>query len=191
MANAKILPPPDGGFPCSSLSPTNPARSPASLITSAERPWPTDTPPLRGDTPSKRLFFLTLNVQKAGHSNPSQVDAVSILDTHTPDFHILTDTLLLPHNGALTHILRNKGHKIHFHPTNASSPPDMLLKARLPAHIIRSGNGSWIAHKNHTTWSTNVRPLLLPTDCPKTFTCEVELTLLTGEKAAIIASYLP
>ena len=36
-----------------------------------------------------------------------------------------------------------------------------------------------------------VRPLTLPADCPSTTTCAVELTLLTGAKAAFIAYYLP
>ena len=36
-----------------------------------------------------------------------------------------------------------------------------------------------------------VRPLMLPADCPSTTICAVELTLLTGAKAAFIACYLP
>ena len=34
-----------------------------------------------------------------------------------------------------------------------------------------------------------VRPLFLPTDCPRATTCAVELALLTGAKAAIMKSH--
>ena len=37
----------------------------------------------------------------------------------------------------------------------------------------------------------HVRPLRLPADCPPATNCGVEITLHSGEKAAIIASYLP
>ena len=36
-----------------------------------------------------------------------------------------------------------------------------------------------------------VHPFNLPVDCPRAIICAVELTLLTGAKAAFIASYLP
>jgi hypothetical protein len=36
-----------------------------------------------------------------------------------------------------------------------------------------------------------IRPLTLPADCPRATTCAIELTLLSGEKAAFIACYLP
>ena len=45
--------------------------------------------------------------------------------------------------------------------------------------------------QKQTPWSSMVRPLPLPADCPSTTTCAVELTLLTGAKAAFISSYLP
>jgi hypothetical protein len=79
------------------------------------------------------------------------VNVVSLLDSHTPDFLLLTETPILPNNGALTHILRNKGNKIHFHPTNAPSLPDTLPEARLPANITHSDDGCWIALKKHNT----------------------------------------
>jgi len=119
------------------------------------------------------------------------VDIVTILDSYTPDFLLLAETPLLSGNGVLTHILRNRGYKRHFHPTNAPSPPDTLPEARIRANIINSGWGCWIAYKKHSTWSTKFRPLFLPTYFPMAFTCAVELTLLTGKKAANIASYLP
>ena len=37
----------------------------------------------------------------------------------------------------------------------------------------------------------NVRPLFLPIDSPMTYTCAVDLALLTDAKAVIVSSYLP
>ena len=45
--------------------------------------------------------------------------------------------------------------------------------------------------QKRTPWSSMVRPLPLPANCPITTTCAVELTLQTGAKAAFISSYLP
>jgi hypothetical protein len=94
-----------------------------------------------GTTPSERLSFLTLDAQKAGPNNPSLVDIVSLLDSQTPDFLLLTETPLLPNNKALTHILRKRGYKIHDNTTKAPSPPGTLLEARLLAHLTHPGGG--------------------------------------------------
>jgi len=86
------------------------------------------------------------------------------MDLHTLDFLILAETPLLRNNGALTHVLRNKGYKIYYHPINAPSPPDTLPEARLPDHLTHPGGGCWIAYKKYTTWAAQVRTLRLPTD---------------------------
>jgi hypothetical protein len=74
------------------------------------------------DSPSTvvGLKFLTINAQKAGTNSPSMADLVTMLDQHPPDFLFLTETPLHPHSGALLHALRNRGYRIHHHPSNAS-----------------------------------------------------------------------
>jgi hypothetical protein len=141
--------------------------------------------------PVEQLSFLTLNVRKAGRNSPSLEDIISLLDLHTPYFVPLTETPLLPCSGTLTHMLRNVGYKIHYHPINAPSPPDTLPEARLPDRLAHPGGGCWIAYIKYTNWATQVRPLRIPTDFPPATTCAVEITLRSGDKAAIIASYLP
>ena len=100
---------------------------------SLERPHP------QGALPTEQLSLLTLNVRKAGLNSPSLVDIVSLLDLHTPDFVLLTETPFLSNNGALAHILRNKGYTIHYHPMYAPSTPDILPEARLPDRLTHAG----------------------------------------------------
>jgi hypothetical protein len=95
----------------------------------------------QGALPTEQLSFLTLNVQKAGLNSPSLVDLVSLLDLHTPYFVQFTNTPLLPSNGARTHILRNMGYKINYHPINAPSPQEILTDARLPDRLTHAGGG--------------------------------------------------
>ncbi len=95
----------------------------------------------QGALPTEQFSFLTLNVRKAGSNIPSPLDTISLLDGHTPNFVLLTETPLLPYNGAFTHVLRNKGYKIHYHPIIAPSPPDILPEARLPEHLTHPGGG--------------------------------------------------
>ncbi len=64
-----------------------------------------------------------------------------MIDLHTPDFLLLTETPTLPHHGALTHALNNKVYKIDFHQVKAPSPPDITPEARLPIHITHKGGG--------------------------------------------------
>jgi hypothetical protein len=113
------------------------------------------------------------------------------MDLNTPDFLLLTETPPLPHSGALKHTLRNRGYNIHSHPVNAPTPPDTLPEARLPTHLTHSGGGYRIAYRKHTRWATHVRLLWPPIEYPLATTCVVEITLHSGEKAAIIANYLP
>jgi hypothetical protein len=140
---------------------------------------------------SDRLPFLTFNGQKAGSNIPSLVDIVSLLDLHTPEIMLLTETPLLPSSGALTHILRNRGYKIHYHPINGPSSLVILPMARLPDHLTHSGGVCCIAYRKNSTWATHVRTLRLPTNCAPATTCAVEITLHSGKKAAIVDSYLP
>jgi hypothetical protein len=112
-----------------------PAAAPEVQAHSSERPYS------HGALLTEQLSFMTLNVRKAGIYSPSLVDIVSLLDLYTPDFVLLTETPLLPNNGARTHILRNMGYKIHYHPINAPSPPDILLEARLPSRLTHAGGG--------------------------------------------------
>jgi hypothetical protein len=137
------------------------------------------------------ISFLTINAQKVGANSPSLTDIVTMLDDHSPDIIFLTETPLHSRSGALTHVLRNRGYTIHYHPANAPSPTDTLTDARTPGHLTHPGGGYLLAYKKHTTWSPMVKPLILPEDGPKTTTCAVELTLLTRAKAAFIACYLP
>ena len=118
------------------------------------------------------------------------VDVITMLDKKSPDFLLLTETPLPPppHSGALLQALRNRGYKVHHHPSNAPFQPDGLPEARLPDHITNLGGGCWLAYKKHTSWTTSVSPLILPIDCPGD---NVELTLFDGTKAAIISCYLP
>jgi len=58
------------------------------------------------------LKFLTINVQKTGANNPSLVDIITMLDLHSPDFLLLTETPLPPQSGALRQALRNRGYRI-------------------------------------------------------------------------------
>ncbi len=70
---------------------------------------------------------------------------VTLLDQHSPDILLLTETPLQVYSGPLTHALRNRGCKIHHNPSNSPSQPDVLLEARLPYHLIHSGGGCWLA----------------------------------------------
>ncbi len=40
------------------------------------------------------LKFLTIYVQKAGANNPSLADIITMIDQHSPDFFLLTETPL-------------------------------------------------------------------------------------------------
>ena len=98
---------------------------------------------------------------------------------------------LLPYNGGLTHILRNRGYKLYYHLINVPTPQDTLPEARLPRHLTPPGGGCWIAYRKYAKWAAHVRPLRLPTECPLATTFAVEVTLRSGAKAAVIARYLP
>ena len=91
------------------------------------------------------LTFLTVNAQKAGPNSPSLMDIVTTLDEHSPDFLFLTETPQHNRSGALAHVLRNRGFRIHYHPANSPSPPDTLPEARTPAHLTHAGGGTWLA----------------------------------------------
>ena len=71
-----------------------------------------------------------------------------MVDAHSPDFLLLTETPMHPHSGALLHALRNRGYKVHHHQVNAPFHPDGLPEARLPAHLTHPGGGAWLAYKN-------------------------------------------
>jgi hypothetical protein len=116
---------------------------------------------------------------------------VTLLDIHTPDILLLTETPMHPHQGSLARVLNHRGYKTHYHAINAPSPPGTLPKARLPTHTTHNGGGSWIAYKKNAPWASTVRNLHLPDSCTKATTCAIELTLHSGEKAAIISCYLP
>ncbi len=77
--------------------------------------------------------------KKMGTNSPSLTDLVTLLDRHAPDVLLLTETPPLPHQGALTQVLRNIGYKTHYHPVNAPSPKDTLPEARLPTHTTHGG----------------------------------------------------
>jgi len=96
-----------------------------------------------------------------------------------------------PHSGALLHALRDRGYRVHHHPPIASFQPGGLPEARLPDHITHPGGGGWLAYKKHTSWTPLASPLNLPHNCPSETMCAVELTLLHGDKIAIISCYLP
>jgi hypothetical protein len=149
-------------------------------ITAGHTSPPTGVPPT--DT---ILTFLTINAQKAGANSPSRTDIVTLLDDHSPDILFFTETPLHTRNGAMLHVLRNRGYHIHYHRT------DTLPETRTPAHLTHAGGGSWLAYTKTAPWSSTVRPLTLPADCPRSTTCVVEITLLTGAKAAFIECYLP
>ncbi len=116
---------------------------------------------------------------------------VSLIDLHTPNFLLLAETLSLHNDGALTHTLRNRGYTMYYQPINAPTPPDALPEARFSNHLTHSGDGCWITYRKYTSWATHVRHLRLPIYCPLATTCVVEVTLHSGEKAAIIARHLP
>ena len=96
-----------------------------------------------------------------------------------------------PHSGALTHELRNRGYSLHYHPSNALSHPDVLVEARPLTHLTQSGGGCWLAYRRSSPWPSMVHPLILTSNSIRTTTCAVELTILTGAKAAITPCYLP
>ncbi len=135
------------------------------------------------------LKFLTINAQKAGANNPSLANIATMLDQHSPDILLLTETPLPPHSGALLHVLRNRGYRIHHHPPNAPFQPDGLPEARVHGHVTHPGGGCWLAYMKHTSWTTLVSPITLPHNCPIATICAVELTLFNGTKAAIVSCY--
>jgi len=108
------------------------------------------------------LKFLTINTPKAGANNPSLVDIVTMLDQHSPDFLFLTEIPMHIHSGPLLHTLRNRGYRVHHHPSNAPFQPDGLPEARFPDHITHPGGGCRLAYKKHTSWTTLEAPLNLP-----------------------------
>ena len=91
--------------------------------------------------PMTEIKVITLNTQKMGTNSPSLTDLVTLLDRHTPEVLLLTETPPLPHQGALTQVLRNRGYKIYYHPVNAPSPKDTLHESRLLTHTIHGGGG--------------------------------------------------
>ena len=93
------------------------------------------------------ITILTLNTQKMGPNSPSLTNIVTLLDRHTPDVLLLTETPPLSHQGALTQILRNRGYKTQYHLANAPPPTGTIPEARLPTHTTHGGGGCWIAHK--------------------------------------------
>jgi hypothetical protein len=111
-----------------------------------------------------------LNTQKAGRKSPSLPDMVTLIDIHTPDVHLLTETHMQPHQGSLTQILRNIGYKTHYHPLNIPSPKGTLPEARLPFYTTHKFGGCWIAYKKQAPWAATVRHLPLPGTCPKATT---------------------
>jgi hypothetical protein len=62
-----------------------------------------------------------------------------MIDLHTLDFLMLTETPILPYHGALTQVLGNRGCKIHCHQVNAPVPQGTLPEARLPSHTTHNG----------------------------------------------------
>jgi hypothetical protein len=114
-----------------------------------------------------------------------------MMDQHSPDFPLLTETPTHPHSGAPIHALRDRGYRIHHHPSNAPFQQDGLPEARLPDHSTHPGGGCWLAYKKHASWTPLLSPLTLPHTCLIAPTCVVELTLLNGTKAAIILCNLP
>ncbi len=112
---------------------------------------PPHTPPPGVDTytrtprpappPTTEIDILTINAKKAGYSSPSLTDMATTIDLHTPDILLLTKIPMHPHQGTLTHILRNRGYKTHYHLVNFSSPAGMLPEARLPPHTTHNGGG--------------------------------------------------
>jgi hypothetical protein len=92
------------------------------------------------------LIFLTIDAQKAGSNSPSFSDIVTILDDHFPDILFFTETPLHTRNGALLHVLRNRGYHIYYHPANVPSRPGTLPEARIPAHLTHAGGGTWLAY---------------------------------------------
>jgi hypothetical protein len=114
-----------------------------------------------------------------------------MIDLHTPGIILLMETPMHPRQGAITRILHNNGCKTHCHLAISPSPADTLPEARLPPHTTHSGGGCWIAYKTQTPWATIFCNLPLPGTCPKATTCAIELTLNSGDKAAIVACYLP
>ena len=73
-------------------------------------------------TPHTELIFLTHNTPKMGNITSSLTGMGTMIDLHTPDFLLLTETPMLPHHGALTQVIHNRGYKIHYHQGNAPSP---------------------------------------------------------------------
>jgi hypothetical protein len=142
-------------------------------------------------SPTTDIFILTLNTQKAGYNSPSLTDLVVILDLHKPDILLLTETPMHSHHGALAQVLCNRDYKTHYNPLNSPSPPNTLPEARLPTHTTHNGGGFWIAFKKQAPWAATVRRLPLLESRPRATTCAIELTLHSGDKAAIIACYLP
>jgi hypothetical protein len=88
-----------------------------------------------------KITILTLNLQKVGNTSFSQTHMVTLLDLHTPDALLLTETPLHPHKGELTQILRNKRHKTHYHSMNTPSPKGTLPDARLPIQTTHNAGG--------------------------------------------------
>ena len=69
------------------------------------------------------------------------VEIVTMMDQHSPAFLFRTETPMHPHSGALIHALRNRGYRIHLHPSNVPFQPDGLPEARLSDHITHPGGG--------------------------------------------------
>jgi len=61
--------------------------------------------------PTTEISILTLNTHNAGYNSPSLTDMVTLLDLHTPDILLPTETPMHLHQGALTQFLHNRGCK--------------------------------------------------------------------------------
>ena len=176
------LPASPTGDPKTSDSPTTSERVTATSDSHPrERPPPLTPPAGTGvhphlpapPPPMTEKTILTLNTQKMEKNSPSLTYIVTLLDQHTPDVLLLTETPSLHRQEALTHVLCNKGYKTHYHPVNALSPKDTLPEARLPTHSTHSGGGCWIAYNKHAPWASTVRNLTLPGTCPMATTCAI------------------
>ena len=91
--------------------------------------YPPPPPYLKEAPPKTKISILTLNTQNGRYNSPSLTDMVTILDLHSPDILLLTETPMHPHQGALTHVFSNKGYKTHYNLVNSPSPKDTLPEA--------------------------------------------------------------
>jgi hypothetical protein len=94
--------------------------------------------PLPRTTGRYRGYINDSQCEEKGDNNPSLADIVTMLDRHTPDFLLLTETPLHPHSEALTHTFRSRGCEMHCIPANAPPHTDTPLEARLLTKLIHT-----------------------------------------------------